>query len=103
MISIRENYDRILQTIHKAAVRSSRSPETIQLIAVTKTVSPVHIREAIEAGVRHIGENRFREGWPKGEELLILPGRWLFIGHLQKNKARKFVENFVWVHCVDGR
>lgn len=101
MTSIRENYDRILQTIHRAAVRSSRSPETIQLIAVTKTVSPVHIREAIEAGVRHIGENRLQEALPKREELLDLAVTWHFIGHLQTNKARKVVENFDWVQCVD--
>jgi pyridoxal phosphate enzyme (YggS family) len=101
MTSIRENYDRILQTIHRAAVRSGRSPETIQLIAVTKTVSPVHIREAIEAGVRHIGENRLQEALPKREELLDLAVTWHFIGHLQTNKARKVVENFDWVQCVD--
>ena len=101
MTSIRENYDRILQTIHRAAVRSGRSPETIQLIAVTKTVSPAHVREAIEAGVRHIGENRLQEALPKREELLDLAVTWHFIGHLQTNKARKVVENFDWVQCVD--
>ena len=101
MTSIRENYDLILQTIHRAAVRSGRSPETIQLIAVTKTVSPAHIREAIEADVRHIGENRIQEALPKREELLDLAVTWHFIGHLQTNKARKVVENFDWVQCVD--
>src|SRR5207237_10912482 len=101
MISIRDNYDRILQTIHKAAVRSGRSPETIQLIAVTKTVSPAHVREAIEAGVRQIGENRLQEALPKREELLDLAVTWHFIGHRQTNKARKVVENFDWVQCVD--
>src|SRR5262249_46454851 len=81
--------------------RTGRSPETIQLIAVTKTVPPVHMREAIEAGIRHIGENRLQEALPKREALGDLPVTWHFIGHLQTNKAKKVVENFDWVQCVD--
>ena len=99
--SIRENYLRILKKIHVAATRSGRSPATIQLIAVTKTVPPAQMREAIEAGVRHIGENRLQEALPKREELRDLPVTWHFIGHLQTNKAKKVIENFDWVQCVD--
>jgi pyridoxal phosphate enzyme (YggS family) len=101
MTSVRENYLRILERIHEASARRGRSAETIKLIAVTKTVPPEKIREAVEAGIRHIGENRLQEALPKREELHDLPSTWHFIGHLQTNKAKKVVENFDWVQCVD--
>src|SRR5437762_8718990 len=101
MTSIRENYLRILDRIRAAAARSGRSTETINLVAVTKTVPASRIREAVEAGVRNIGENRLQEALPKRDELHDLSLIWHFIGHLQTNKAKKVVENFDWVQCVD--
>jgi pyridoxal phosphate enzyme (YggS family) len=101
MTNVRENYLRILERIRAAATRSGRPADAIQLIAVTKTVSPGKIRQAVEAGIRHIGENRLQEALPKREELCDLPVTWHFIGHLQTNKAKKVVESFDWVQCVD--
>jgi hypothetical protein len=71
------------------------------LIAVTKKVSPENIREAAECGIRDAGENRLQEALPKIETLADLGLTWHFIGHLQTNKARKVVEFFRWVQCVD--
>jgi pyridoxal phosphate enzyme (YggS family) len=71
------------------------------LIAVTKTVSADHIREAAACGIRDIGENRLQEALPKREALRDIGLTWHFIGHLQTNKAKKVVENFDWVQCVD--
>src|SRR6266581_9246357 len=101
MTNVRENYLRILERIQAAASRSGRCPEAIKLIAVTKTVPVDRIREAVEAGIRNIGENRLQEALPKREELRDLPLTWHFIGHLQTNKAKKVVEHFDWVQCVD--
>jgi pyridoxal phosphate enzyme (YggS family) len=101
MANVRENYVRILERLHAAAARTGRLPEAIQLIAVTKTVPPARMREAIEAGVRHIGENRLQEALPKREALHDAAVTWHFIGHLQTNKAKKVAENFDWVQCVD--
>jgi PLP dependent protein len=103
MIDVRENYCRILDKIQTAATRSGRSPGSVRLIAVTKTVPPEKIREAVEAGITDIGENRLQEALPKREELRGLPLTWHFIGHLQTNKARKVIEHFDWVQCVDRR
>jgi pyridoxal phosphate enzyme (YggS family) len=101
MITIRENYLKILERIDAAAARSGRGSEKIRLIAVTKTVPPERILEAAQAGIRDIGENRLQEALPKHEQLGDFPLTWHFIGHLQTNKARKVVENFDWVQCVD--
>src|SRR5438093_206099 len=69
MIDVRENYRRILDKIQAAAERSGRTREAVKLIGVTKTVPPDRIRQAAEAGVVHVGENRVQEALPKREEL----------------------------------
>jgi pyridoxal phosphate enzyme (YggS family) len=100
-MNLRENCRRIHDRIHNAAAKSGRDPASIRLIAVTKTVPPEDIREAAECGITHIGENRLQEALPKREALKDLNLTWHFIGHLQTNKAKKVVENFDWVQCVD--
>lgn len=101
MTGIAGNYQHILERIRKAAERAGRSPNTIQLVAVTKTVAPERIQEAAACGVKHIGENRVQEALSKREALASATLTWHFIGHLQTNKAKKVVENFDWVHSVD--
>jgi hypothetical protein len=101
MIDVRENCLRTFTKIHDAAARSGRDPASIRLIAVTKTVAPESILEAIECGIHDLGENRLQEALPKIEALAAQDLRWHFIGHLQTNKAKKAVEHFDWVQCVD--
>jgi pyridoxal phosphate enzyme (YggS family) len=101
MIDFAARYQRVLERIQDAAVRSGRDPASIRLIAVTKTVSAERIREAVACGIRDIGENRLQEGLPKREALADLNVIWHFIGHLQSNKAKKVVEAFDWVQSVD--
>jgi PLP dependent protein len=101
MIDVRENCLRTFHRIREAAARGGRDPSTIRLIAVTKTVSPELIRQAVECGIRDIGENRLQEALPKVEALGELGLTWHFIGHLQTNKAKRVVEHFAWVQCVD--
>src|SRR5438046_1464657 len=101
MTNVRENCHRVLDRIHAAAARSARLPQAIQLIAVTKTAGADKIRQAADAGVAHVGENRLQEALPKREALRDLPLTWHFIGHLQTNKAKKVVENFDWVQSID--
>lgn len=101
MTDVRENCRRILDKIRNAAVRSGRGPSSVRLIAVTKTVPVSKIREAVSSGISNIGENRLQEALPKREALADLPLTWHFIGHLQTNKAKKAVETFDWIQCVD--
>lgn len=98
---VAENVERVLDRFHTAAARSGRDPAGIRLIAVTKTVSAEDIREAAACGIRHVGENRLQEALPKREALQDLDLTWHFIGHLQTNKAKKVVEQFDWIQCVD--
>ena len=101
MTGIAGNYQKILARVRNAAGRAGRASESIQLIAVTKTVAPERIQEAIDCGVKHIGENRVQEALSKKSALAATDLTWHFIGHLQTNKAKKVVENFDWVHSVD--
>ena len=78
-------------------------PSRVRLIAITKQVSVDKIREAYQAGVKDFGENRLQEALVKQQELKDLGDIcWHFIGHIQKNKARKIVENFQWIHSLDN-
>ena len=95
---IAENYRKIQQRIQDAAARLKRDPESIRLVAVTKTVSVDSIREAFHSGLRHIGENRFQDALPKLDSLQDLDLTWHFIGHIQTNKAKKIAEQFEWIH-----
>lgn len=75
-------------------------------MAVSKTVEPARIRQAIEAGVRVLGENRVQEAANKIHELENTAAEhkveWHLIGHLQSNKARRAVELFSAIQSVDG-
>ncbi len=78
-------------------------PDRVRLVAVTKQVSVPKMREAYGAGVKDFGENRLQEALVKQQELQDLPDIcWHFIGHIQKNKAKKIVEHFQWIHSVDS-
>ena len=78
-------------------------PPNVELIAITKQVGIEPMREAYQAGVRNFGENRLQEALVKQNELQDLTDvSWHFIGHIQKNKAKKVIENFTWIHSVDS-
>jgi pyridoxal phosphate enzyme (YggS family) len=101
MSAIRENLLRVMDRIEKAALRAGRDPKEIKLVAVSKTVEPVRIREAIEAGASILGENYVQEAQKK-IEMLGRPAAWHFIGHLQSNKAKVAVELFDMIHSLDS-
>ena len=101
MTSIQENLALVQERITAAAAKSGRPPEDICLVAVTKTVPPERIKEAIAAGIRHIGENRVQEAAAK---VAAIPAgvTWHLIGHLQRNKAKQAVQMFNLVHSLDS-
>jgi pyridoxal phosphate enzyme (YggS family) len=94
--------DSVRVRIARAAEGAGRDPAAVRLIAVTKTVAPPSIAEAVAAGVVDVGENRVQEARLKhaGVPLGI---RWHLIGHLQSNKAALAAELFDTVHSLDSR
>jgi PLP dependent protein len=78
-------------------------PETVRIVAVTKTMPVEAIRAAYAAGLRDVGESRVQEAIEKQAALCDLSDlTWHLIGHLQSNKALKALETFEWIHSVDN-
>lgn len=78
-------------------------PESVRLIAVTKTVSVEAMRIAYQAGIRDFAENRVQEATEKYPQLQDLTDiTWHLIGHLQSNKAAKALQLFQWIQSVDS-
>jgi PLP dependent protein len=100
--SIGDRVRAVVQGIQSAAVRAGRPPEAVRLMAVSKTVSVESLREAIQAGVRHIGENRLQEALPKIDALDHNGVVWHFIGTLQRRKVKAVVGRFDTIHSVDS-
>ena len=79
----------------------SELPDGVQLVAAAKTRSPEEILEAVEAGVKIIGENYVQEA-ERACEVVGNKAKWHFIGHLQKNKVKKAVKIFDVIETVDS-
>lgn len=99
---MRKALEEIKERISQAAVDAGRDPEAITLVAVSKTQSAEAVRQGIEAGIRHLGENYIQEAVKKMDELAASEVTWHFIGHLQSNKAKYAVGRFDWIHGVDS-
>ncbi len=101
--SIRENYQRVLSQIADAAQRSSREPNEVRLVVVTKTQPLEIVQAAIDAGIRILGENYPEEGAMKIQSLPTQTGvEWHMIGHVQSRKARLVVDHFALLHSLDS-
>lgn len=93
----------VQERITAACVLVGRDPNSVLLVAVSKTKPASDIMALYEAGFRHFGENYYQELSEKVEQL---PAdiNWHFIGHLQSSKASKLVKdvpNLYSVHTVD--
>ena len=83
-------------------MRSGRKPEAVRLIGVSKRVGLERVREAIEAGLTDIGENRVQEAEEKFPFMSDLPVTRHLIGHLQSNKSKRALELFSWIQSLDS-
>jgi pyridoxal phosphate enzyme (YggS family) len=90
------------ERIHTAARASGRPPESVRLVAVSKTVDTERVQSAIGAGVTILGENYIQEARDKFNALYDQGVAWHFIGHLQSNKAKYAVRIFDLIHSVDS-
>ena len=95
------NLETIRQRIRTACERAGRNPDSVTLLAVTKTQPPEIVKAAAELGLLLFGENKVQEAKVK---IPLCPGklRWHFIGHLQSNKCRDAVELFKMIQSVDS-
>ena len=99
MATILENVQGVKARIARAARAAGRDPESVTLLAVSKTHPVTCIAEAQAAGLNAFGENYVQEALRK---MQLVPGvEWHLIGTLQSNKSRVAAERFDWVQTVD--
>ncbi len=100
-MSLQDNLDSIHQRIRAVCERAGRAPESVTLMAVSKSHPPETVRAAADCGQVFFGENKVQEAKAK---IPLCPGklRWHFIGHLQSNKVRDAVDLFEMVQGVDS-
>jgi pyridoxal phosphate enzyme (YggS family) len=102
-VSIADRLAAVRDRIDRAARAAGRDPESVRLVAVSKTKPTDAIREAYAAGQRAFGENYAQELASKAEALADLPDiEWHFVGHLQTNKAKIVAKWAHVVHAVDS-
>lgn len=96
-----DKYSSVRRQITQACEKAARNPDSVMLLAVSKTRSADEIRELHLQGQRAFGENYLQEALDKIEALADLDLEWHFIGPIQSNKTRPIAEHFAWVHSVD--
>ena len=103
MGSIANNLQEVKRRIASATFAAGRAPDSVTLLAVSKTFRAQAVREAHAAGQAAFGENYVQEALDKIALLADLQPRphWHLIGPLQSNKTRAVAEVFDWVHSVD--
>ena len=88
--------------IAAACARAGRDASEVEIVAVTKTHGEDVVREARDAGLSIVGENKVQEAlWKKSAAVGGMD--WHLIGHLQSNKVRAALETFDFIHSVDSQ
>jgi PLP dependent protein len=100
-MTIRDSYQQVAAELRRVSLECRRDPDTVRLIAVSKTKPLTDVLEAYQAGCRDFGENYVQEILDKAPHA---PAdiRWHFIGHLQSNKAKKVAPHLSMLHTLDS-
>ncbi|HJO92124.1 MAG TPA: YggS family pyridoxal phosphate-dependent enzyme [Victivallales bacterium] len=98
---IEQNLNKLKSSISDICLSSNRIPNSVKLLAVSKTFPSEYVSEAYKYGQRMFGENKVQELEIK---VPVLPKdiEWHLIGHLQSNKVSKAVELADYIHAVDS-
>ena len=89
-----------LTAVRERIGRAGRDPDDITIVAVTKGFGPEVCRQALDAGLRILGENRVQEALKKMDG--VAGPDWHLIGHLQTNKVRQAAGRFALIQSVDS-
>jgi pyridoxal phosphate enzyme (YggS family) len=100
-MDIKDNIKNLKTRIEIAATQADRNPDEVTIVAVAKTVPISSIEEAIDCGIRIIGENRVQEA---SQKFSAIGNRvdWHMVGHLQTNKAKTALKIFSMIQSLDS-
>jgi PLP dependent protein len=90
----------VQERILGAAKHSNRDPNSIRLIAVSKTHPVEAVKAFYELGQRHFGENKVQEMISKWEDFSAEDIQWHMIGTLQTNKLKYLAKRADWIHSI---
>lgn len=101
MTTIRLRMQALQARVRTCARNAGRDPDSVRIIAVSKTFPREAIAEAHACGQTAFGENYVQEAL---EKITAFPGalEWHMIGPIQSNKTKPIAEHFAWVHSVDS-
>lgn len=80
----------------------STLPKNVTLVAATKYLDSEQMKDFLKAGINNFGENRVNDFLIKYENLKDGNIVWHFIGHLQRNKAKKVINKIDYLHSLDS-
>jgi pyridoxal phosphate enzyme (YggS family) len=93
----------VLERLARVSARiaaTGRNPDQVAIVAVTKGFGVEACREALDAGLAVLGENRVQEALAKMED--VKGAHWHLIGHLQTNKVKQAAGRFALIQTVDS-
>ena len=91
----------VKERVNAACIVNGRSPDSVTLLAVSKTKPIEMLREAERHGLKQFGENYADEAKEKIQQRPALKSEWHFIGRIQSNKTQSIAQHFAWIHTVD--
>ncbi|MBW8192662.1 YggS family pyridoxal phosphate-dependent enzyme [Neiella marina] len=101
MPTLAERFAAAYDQVQVAVEKAERVPNSVKLLAVSKT-KPIADIEAVAAlGQTDFGENYAQEAVEKAQKLAHLGLQWHFIGPIQSNKTRPLAEHMDWLHTVE--
>jgi uncharacterized pyridoxal phosphate-containing UPF0001 family protein len=89
---LREDIKEFLETI----------PNNVTIVAATKYVSDIEMRDLYNANITNFGANRVEAFLDKYEKLKDINPTWHFIGHLHRNKAKKIINKIDYLYSLDS-
>lgn len=100
-MTIQESYQQVAAHLHQVCIDANRAPESVRLIAVSKTKPLADVLAAYQVGCRDFGENYVQEILDKAPHA---PAdiRWHFIGHLQSNKSKRVAPHLSMLQTLDS-
>jgi len=96
-----ENYKTICYNVNEIKSKYHSIDDNIQIMAVTKTVSPQAVNIAISCGIKLLGENRVQEFLSKKDEY-NKNSDVHFIGNLQSNKVKYIIDEVTMIQSVNS-
>lgn len=98
---IEEKAKRLVFEAVEAAQKAGRDPNSVRVMAVTKTNSAERVNRAISAGITLLGENRAQELLEKYGDYRKDNCEIHFIGHLQSNKVKSVIDKVDMIESAD--